>query len=126
MELKFFGHSDNQFRCDGVATIEQRSGATASFLLAASHGGMIVTGAYGLHNRATWAVGIAQTTEGAPLPAWPLRFELAPDDSPEESKPYSPLLIVDCPDDTAVIPMDWQGESYRPTHEPISLLSVPQ
>jgi len=46
----------------------------------------------------TWAVGIAQTDEDHPLPAWPITITQAPAMNPDNPG-YSVLLHIDAPED---------------------------
>ena len=47
----------------------------------------------------TWSAEVGQIDEDFPIP-WPVRIEVA-------ERPYSALVIVDCPDDT---PVSWKVE----------------
>jgi hypothetical protein len=47
----------------------------------------------------TWAVGVAQTDEEHPLPAWPIAITQAPAMNPDNPG-YSVLLSIDAPEGT--------------------------
>lgn len=103
--LKFWGASDDLFEMGG--DIDGEIGCYnngASYLLSAESGRMIVYGIYAPDSTpgASWVVGVALVEEGVDLPAWPTRFVTAPPAGYPDPKSYSPLLLVDVPDDIQV------------------------
>ena len=103
--LKFYGASDDLFEMDGE--LQEEIGCFrhgAAYHLKASDGEMIVYGLYAPKETkgASWVVGVSLVDEGIPLPPWPMRYETGPANGYPDPQPYSPMLIIETPDDVSV------------------------
>ena len=102
--LRFFGASDDLFECESNFGYEEEIGCYGShgvYRVTAGAEGLYVVAYYGATGSA-WTVGVAPLREGASMPNWPMRF--ATDTSSPE--PYSPVLVIDVPDDVQVEAID--------------------
>ena len=104
--LSFEGYSDDAFACAGL-NIDVYKNTCASdkpvyMRVEASDGAMIVRGQYTDGPCGGWSIGVSPIGEQH-IPAWPMRFALS-------DRPYSPMLIVEAPDDVKVF---FVGEKGR-------------
>ena len=104
-KLKFYGVSDDLFEMDGDLSEEigcYDSGA--AYHLKAADGEMIVFGHYAPKPTpgATWVIGVTLVEEGISLPTWPMRFETAGPNGYPNPQSYSPVLVIEAPDDVVV------------------------
>ena len=109
--LKFAGASDDTFGDEETGTDHDNcaNGKPMVFRVLSSSvaEGLFVWGQYSGRDwpasaPGCWVVGVQQLEEDVPLPGWPIRFETAPNG-------YSPLLLIDAPDDVTV--EYWNGAS---------------
>lgn len=104
--LKFYGVSDDLFEMEG--DMENEIGCYdkgAAYLLEAESGSMIVYAYYApncIHST-SWVIGVALKDEGIPLPDWNIKYETASANGYPDPQPYSPMLIIEAPDDVRVI-----------------------
>ncbi len=104
--LKFYGVSDDLFEMEGdIADEIGCYDRGASYLLEAESGSMIVYAIYAppCIKGATWVIGIALKDEGVSLPDWNIKYETAPANGYPDPQPYSPMLIIEAPNDVRVI-----------------------
>lgn len=104
--LTFTGYSDDTFACDGPAidvdydTCASGKPVTMRVQSVADDESLLVVGQYAPGACAGWLIGVAPD-EGDdsddPMPPWPMRYE------PNPNVPYSPLLVIDAPDDVQVV-----------------------
>lgn len=108
--LKFYGVSDDIFACEcigGGASLNREAGCFtegAAYLLKAGDGQMAVFAQYALPPLmfGSWSIGISLAAEGIPLPSWPMRIETAEANGYPTPRVYSPVIIIECPDDISV------------------------
>jgi len=96
-KLTFTGHSDDLF-CVSINDQPHEEidcfSQKAIYILEAESGTILVIGKYSYDG--TWLIGIMQVGEECPIPDWKMEIKANPDCS------YSPLLIIECPDDIKV------------------------
>lgn len=103
--LRFYGASDDLFECDGDLREEINCyDKGAIYHLKSTQGEMIVYGIYAPKGTpgASWVVGVALVDEGIPLPDWPMRLVTGEPSGYPNPQPYSPMLLIDAPDDVAI------------------------
>ncbi len=96
--LIFSGVSDNLLEIEGDEWAEFSANGRTAVKLVSDEGQMIITAIYAhkLVNAGVWNIGIAPVDEGVSIPPWNFECHLA-------ESGYSPVLTVDCPDDTRII-----------------------
>ena len=108
MILKFIGHSDDTFGLITESMFDVDNCAKDEPIVLHLRSGkdeMLVIGHYFLAPNGTWTIGIAPVTEGIRIPTWRVYFE------PRVEPHYSPVLVVECPEDTTICAMG--GEPTR-------------
>lgn len=102
--LTFQGYSDDTFACEGpgidVDHDNCASGKPIYMLVKRPNSteGLIVSGQYAPGPAAGWIIGVAPADWGVDehhIPDWPMRFA-------RTDREYSPMLLVDAPDDIVV------------------------
>jgi len=93
---KFYGASDYLLEMEGAESEEivcYEEGA--AYHLKSKEGELIVYGVYAPEptKGAAWVIGVSMVDEGQCLPEWPMRFDT-------HDRGYSPMLVVEAPDDT--------------------------
>lgn len=104
--VEFYGAGDDLVEIEGdIPGCDEYPGGDepSEFIIRAGEEAMLVVAFYG--GKGTWAFAPGIVDEGAPFPAWPLRFavkvrpefaELKPGTYPD---PYSMSLVIEVPDD---------------------------
>lgn len=105
--IRAYGASDDLFEVEGgpndIEATTHEDGGTSVKIVDASGTGLLVVGQYSPNNDSgCWAIGISQIEEGALLPPWPMRYELAPSNGFRSPQPYSVMLVIETPDDVTV------------------------
>ena len=97
-KLRFEGCSDDTFGEYGVTGIDDddcAEGSIRTFKVSSGSEALFVCGQYAPEGTpGCWWIGI-QTDDNYPLPPWPIRLDRGERD-------YSPVLIVEVPDDATV------------------------
>lgn len=102
--LKFQGYSDDTFACEGpkidVDHDTCASGKPVAMLVASAEqgAGIIVVGQYAPGHAYGWLIGVSPsdpTHDDKPMPLWPMRIV-------QGERPYSPMLVLEVPDDVTV------------------------
>lgn len=97
--IKIYGHSDDCFEIDGEFRGENEYSCFEETVTVLVHDftfdcGVVVTGEYAKADRAgVWALTVEPEDEDKPMPA--MRLEM-------HKRGYSPVLIIECSDNTAV------------------------
>jgi hypothetical protein len=50
----------------------------------------------------TWVIGVTMIDEGKAIPPWTMHFENAPPSGFPDPRSYSPMLVIEAPDDVIV------------------------
>lgn len=109
--LKFYGVGDDVFVCQcdggGCSLNREADGFSngAAYLLKSGDGQMTVFGQYACPpvSYGSWSVGVSLAEDGIQLPSWPLRIETAEANGFPNPRVYSPMIIIECPDDITVV-----------------------
>lgn len=97
--IKIYGHSDDCFELDGTFRGENEFSCYDHPVIILVHdftldAGVVVTGEYAPKGRAAvWSIRVEPEDEDEPMP--PMKIEMA-------KSGYSPALIIECSDNTAV------------------------
>ena len=97
--IKIYGHSDDCFEIEGEFRGENEYSCFEQAVTILVHDftfdcGVVVTGEYARENRnGVWSITVEPEDEDKPMPA--MRLEMA-------KNGYSPMLIIECSDNTAV------------------------
>lgn len=106
-QLTFGGYSDDTFYCEGqgvdVDMDNCASGEPIRMRVSTARGtideeALVVCGQYAPDQCAGWLIGVAPADFGMDeehIPDWPMRFA-------RSAREYSPLLIIDAPDEVTV------------------------
>jgi hypothetical protein len=107
--LRFEGYSDDTFACTGpgidVDLDTCASGAPVYMRVEAGNESMIVCGQYAPGPVAGWIIGVGPDdgeTDDKPIPGWGTTFT-------HQSIAYSPVLLIEAPDDVKVSLIDHKG-----------------
>lgn len=110
MAIRIYGSSDDNFCFEGRKGADEidcfEKAAEIQIGTIETGGALIVRGEY--VDPGVWTIGIRPLDEDIPFPIWPIQYEL--------DRPYSPALIIDCPDDTPYGPikdMDPEYQQYK-------------
>lgn len=96
--LQFYGGSHDLMECQGAINEAINCyDCPGIFHLKSSEGQVQVVGIY--MDNGCWAVGLTPIEEGVPIPDWPVRIS-------QHENGYSPLLILQVPDDTILVSED--------------------
>lgn len=101
--LRFYGSGDDLFCIDGGVRGEpDEISPERCVAITSSEGGFIVNAVYSPGNNGCWAIGVSQLRENAPLPIWPIRFEMGKPSGKSPSA-YTVALVVETPDDASML-----------------------
>jgi len=108
-ELRFGGYSDDTFGEDtprGDDYDNCASGKPIVFQIKSGGEGLNIVGQYAGNDwqrwmPGCWLIGIQQMEEGIPIPNWSIRFETG-------KSGYTPILIIEVPDDAELICLNRQ------------------
>jgi len=98
-EFRFYGASDDLFEMEGHESEEIGCYETgAAYQLNSKDGELVIFAQYCPKpiKGATWVIGVTMPEEDDDIPDWPMRFET-------HERKYSPVLIVEAPDDTTAM-----------------------
>lgn len=105
--VKFSGSSDDNVCWEGPGVTDGVDSYDATTFLRVAGGGeeLFVVARYCPGPSSGWMLGVCRSVEDddVHLPAWPMRFERDP------RTPYSPFLVIECPDDVTITPVDDKG-----------------
>lgn len=105
--VRFFGSSDDNVCWKGPGVTDEVGSYDATTFLRVAGGGdeLYVVARYCPGPASGWMLGVCRSVDDddAHLPAWPMRIER------DARMEYTPNLVIECPDDVTITPVDDQG-----------------